>query len=151
MDTFLMMISMKELIIVGTILLAIVLTLIITAAVSSGKKKRAIREAEEDADLYCDLYYAQATKMAEAKYKAYASKGYQDRLPYPVEAIAKEREMQDQLDMAETALEKKSILGKYVPEILLSLVRCREEKPELAKKEAAQINRLMKEYNLINN
>ncbi len=146
-----MMISMKELIIIGTVLLAIVLTSIITAAVSSGKKKRAIREAEREANVYCDLYYAQAAKIAETKYKAFAAKGYLDRLPYPVEAIAKDRELQDQLDMADTAADKKNILGKYVPEILLSLVRCREEKPELAKKDAAQMKRLMREYNLMSN
>ncbi len=151
MDTFLMMISMKELVIAGAILLAVILALIIIAAVSSGKKKRAIREAEEEADLYCDLYYAQAAKMAEAKYKAYASKGYLDRLPHPAEAIAKNRELQEQLDVADTVGEKKSTLEKYVPDILLSLVRCREEKPELAKKDAAQMKRLMREYNLMSN
>ncbi len=151
METFLMMFSMKELIVVGTILLVVILAVTILVTVSLVKKRRALAEAEEEADLYCELYYAQAAKMAEAKYKAYASKGYQNRLPYPVEAIAKDEELQEQLDMADTVEKKKSVLEKYVPDILVSLVRCREEKPVLAKKEATRINRLMREYNLIDN
>ena len=149
MNTFLMMFTTKELIIAGVVLVAVILAIIVGI---SGRKKKEIKELEEEADLYCDLYYSQTAKMAEARYKAYVAKGYQDRLPNSLEAIGKEKEMQDQLDRTESAAKSKTVWETYLPNIMLALVRCKAEGMEgIPKKEASQLKKLMREYNLMSN
>lgn len=152
MNSFLMMFTMKELIVSGAVLAAVILAIIIGVAISSGRKKKEIKDLEVETDLYCDLYYGQTAKMAETKYKAYTAKGYQDRLPNSIEAIGKEKEMHDRLDQAGSAAKRKTIWETYLPNIMLALVRCKAEGMDgIPKKEAAQLKRLMREYNLIDN
>ncbi len=150
MNTFLMMFSMKELIIAGAILAVVILAVIIGIAVSSGKRKNEIRALEKEADLYCDLFYNQVAKTAEVKYKAYVAKGYQDKLPNPVDAIGKDKEMKDQLDQTVLASKRKAVWEQYLPNIMLALVRCKAEGLDaIPKKEAVQLKKLMREYGIM--
>ena len=134
MESFMMMFSLQELIIAGAVLLVIILVLIIGSVISSKKKKRELMIAEEEAD---------------AKYKAYEARGYHDRLPSPVDAIKKEKEMLIKLDEAESGKARMKIQEDYLPDIFLALVRCRVEGMEdFPKKEAAQLRNMMREYGI---
>ena len=108
---------------------------------------------EEEADFYCDLYYAQVLKEAELKYKAYVAKGYYDKLPNPIEAIGKDREMQKLLNETDELPERKKILEGYLPGIMLALARCKAEglNEKIPQKEATQMKRLMREYGASSN
>ena len=79
MDTYLMMFSKNELIVAGIALVVIVLVFLLIKLLSSKSSKKAIMLAEEEADFYCDLYYAQVMKEAKLKYKAYVAKGYSEK------------------------------------------------------------------------
>lgn len=149
MDSFMMMFSLQELIIAGAVLLVIILVLIIGSVISSKKKKRELMIAEEEADMYCNLFYSRLAKEADAKYKAYEARGYHDRLPSPVDAIKKEKEMLIKLDEAESGKARMKIQEDYLPDIFLALVRCRVEGMEdFPKKEAAQLRNMMREYGI---
>ena len=152
METFLMMFSVKDLIIAGAVLAVIILAVVIGIVLACGKKKKEIELAYEEADFYCDLYYFRQMKEAELKYKAYLAKGYRDKLPNQVEAIGKDKQLQDLLDQTDALTNRKKILEEYLPNIMLALVRCREEGMEtLPKKEAALLKKLMKAYGVGNN
>ena len=147
MDTYLIMLSKTELIIAGIVLAAIIVAIIVGIILSSKRRREDAELAEEEADFYCDLYYSQVMKEAEAKYKAYTTRGYNDRLPNPVEAIGKEQQMQRQLDETDDLAERRKIFEEYLPSITLALARCKAEgMNDIPKKEAAQLKRLMKEY-----
>ncbi len=147
MNSFLMMFSIRDLIIVGIILAIIILAVVISFIISSKTSKKKITIANEEADFYCNLYYFRQLKEAELKYKAYISRGYHDKLPNQVEAIKKDKQMQELLDEAGALIKRKAILEEYLPSIMLALVRCREEGLEaIPKKEALQLKKLMKVY-----
>ena len=149
MDSFMMMFSLQELIIAGAVLIVVILAFIIGSAVSSGKKKRELQLAEEEADMYCNLFYSRLAKEAEAKYKAFEARGYHDRLPSPVDAIKKEKEMQLALDKADSVKARMKIQEDYLPDIFLSLTRCKIEGMEdFPKKEATQLRNMMREYGI---
>ncbi len=152
MDTYLVMFSKNELIIAGIILAVLLMVILLASLLSNKRRKKDIEQAEEEADFYCDLYYAQVLKEAALKYKAYAAKGYYDKLPNPVEAIRKDREMQKLLNEADELPERKKILDRYVPDIMLALSRCKAEgMDEIPQKEATQLKRLMRGYRVISN
>ena len=143
---------MKDMIVLGIIVAVIILTMILARLVSSKNKKKETELLEEEADFYCDLYYDRMIKEAEAKYKVYLARNYNDRLPNPVEAIGKDKQMQELLDRTTDFAERKTILEEYLPNITLALVRCKAEGlDEIPKKEAAQMKKLMKEYRLASN
>ena len=147
MGTYLMMFSKNELIVAGIALVVIILVILLIKLLSSKSSKKAIMLAEEEADFYCDLYYAQVLKEAKLKYKAYVAKGYRDKLPNKMEAIGKDRQMKELLDQADELKERKTIFEEYLPTIMLALARCQTEGiEEIPKKEAMQLKRLMREY-----
>ncbi len=146
-NTFMVMFSVRDLIILGIILVVILLVILLGKLLSSKKRKKQVELAEEEADFYCDLYYNQMMKVAEAKYKAYVAKGYQDKLPNPIEAIGKDKQMQELLDETDDLAERRAILEEYLPNITLALARCKAEGMEgIPKKEATQLKKLMREY-----
>jgi hypothetical protein len=153
MDTYVMMFSKTELIIAGIVLAVLIMVILLLRLLSNKKRKKAIELVEEEADFYCDLYYAQMMKEAELKYKAYVAKGYYDKLPNPIEAIGKDREMKKLLDQTDELPERKKILESYLPGIMLALSRCKAEgiNEKIPQKEATQMKRLMREYNVISN
>ena len=148
-QSYLMMFTVKELIIAG-IILAVIILVALRVKVFSGKSRRKeIELAEEEADFYCDLYYDQVMKEAKLKYKAYVTKGYTDKLPNPMEAIGKDRQMKEMLDQTVDLTERKKIFEEYLPTIMLALARCEKEgTEEIPKKEAMQLKRLMREYGI---
>ena len=150
MDTFLMMFSVRELIIAAAVLVVIIIALIISRIVSSRRKNKELRELDREAEMYCNMWYARLVKEADAKYAAYLKRGYQDRLPAVVEAIDRENELQDLMDQAESQKQERAILEEHVPAIIFPLVRARNEGLEnISKKEAAQLKQLMQEYGVI--
>ena len=151
MDTYLMMFSKKELIIAGIILAVVIMVILLIRLLSAKRRKKDIEQAEEEADFYCDLYYAQMLKEAELKYKAYVAKGYYDKLPNPIEAIGKDREMKKLLNQTDELPERQKIFEGYLPGIMLALARCKAEgiNEKLPQKEATQMKRLMREYNVM--
>lgn len=147
MGIYLMMFSKNELIVAGIALVVIILVVLLIKLFSSKSSKKAIMLAEEEADFYCDLYYAQVMKEAKLKYRAYMAKGYSDNLPNKIEAIGKDKQMQELLDQADKLKDRKTIIEEYLPIIMLALVRCQAEGiEELPKKEATQLKKLMREY-----
>ncbi len=125
----------------------IILVMLMIKVLSNGKNKKAVELAEEEADFYCDLYYSQVMKEATIKYRAYVAKGYQDKLPNPVEAIGKDQQMQRLLEETDDLTERRAILEEYLPSITLALARCKAEGMEgIPKKEAMQLKRLLREY-----
>ena len=149
-DSYVLMFSRNELIIAG-IALAVIILIILLVKVFSGKKKnKKIELAEEEADFYCDLYYEQMMKEAKIKYKAYVAKGYTEKLPNPVEAIGKDKQMKKLLDQTDDLTERRKIFEEYLPTIMLALVRCKTEEMEgIPQKEATQLKRLMREYGVV--
>lgn len=120
-STFVMMFSVKDLIIAGAILAVIILAGVIGLVLSSGKKKKEIELAHEEADFYCDLYYLRQMKEAEAKYKAYVSRGYHNKLPNQVEAIGRDKQLQDLLDQTDALTDRKKSLRNIYPILCLLL------------------------------
>ena len=150
-DMFLMIFSVKELIILGCVLAIIILAIVIGLVLSSNKRKKELELAEEEADFYCDLYYFRQMKEAELKYKAYIAKGYRDRLPNQIEAIEKDGQLQELLDQTNEFSKRRAALEEYLPGIMLALIRCKEEGLEsVPKKEAVQLKKLMKVYRVDN-
>ena len=150
MDTFLMMFSVRELIIAAAVLVVIIIALIISRIVSSRRKNKELRELDREAEMYCNMWYARLVKEADAKYAAYLKRGYQDRLPAVVEAIDRENELQDLMDQAESQKQERAILEEHVPAIIFPLVRARNEGLEnVSKKEAEQLKQLMQEYGVV--
>ena len=147
-NTYMVMISRTELIIAGIVLVVIILAIVLGITFSSKRRKHELELAEEEADFYCELYYKQVLKEAEMKYKAYVAKGYQDKLPNPVEAIGKSRQMEELLDQTDDFAERRTIFEEYLPAIMLALVRCKAENllDVMPKKEAMQMRKLIKEY-----
>lgn len=151
MNTYLMMFTVKDLIILGIILAVVVMSFILWNLLSGKRRKKEIELAEREADFYCDLYYAQLMKEAILKYKAYIAKGYNDKLPSKMEAIRKDRLMQEKLDQTDSITERKKIFEEFLPTIMLAIARCKAEGiEEIPKKEAMQLKRLMKEYGISN-
>ena len=75
------------------------------------------------------------------------AKGYAEKLPSPLEAIGKDKQMKELLDQTDDPAETKKIFEEYLPSIMLALARGKAEGlEELPKKEAAQLKKLMREY-----
>ena len=145
--SFLLMFTMQELIIAGIVLAVIIMILLLVKVFSRKSKRKELELAEEEADFYCDLYYGQVMKEAKLKYKAYVAKGYVEKLPTPMEAIGKDRQMKELLDQTDDPEERRKILEEYLPIIMLSLARGKAEGLEgIPSKEATQLKRLLREY-----
>ena len=146
-NTFLMMFSGKELIVFGAVVVVILFAVVIGMIISGKNKKKDLESAEEEADFFCELYYYRHMKEAEMKYKAYKTRGYYDKLPNPIEAIGKDKQMQDLLNQTDSLIKRKTILEDYLPNIMLALIRCKAEGMDtISGKEAVQLKKLMKEY-----
>ncbi len=148
--SYMVMLSGTELIIAGIVLVVIILAVILGIVFGSRRRKQELELAEEEADFYCDLYYKQVLKEAEMKYKAYVARSYQDKLPNPVEAIGKNRQMEELLDQTDDLVQRRTVLEDYLPGIMLAMVRCKAENliDSMPKKEATQMRRLMKDYDI---
>lgn len=146
MSTYLLMLSLWELILFGVIALTIIISVIVVVVISR-KRVREISELSEDIDMIWDLWYRQLEREADTKYKAYTTRGYADRLPDRTSAIPEDRELQQRLLKANSKQQRKALLSEYLPEIMFPLVICKYAGFEgLSQKETVQLKQLMRDY-----
>lgn len=146
---FFWLLARWELILFGVVCLLVLAAVIVTVVISR-KQVREIKELSEDVDMIWDLWYRQLEKEAEAKYKAYTTRGYANRLPEKTSAITADKELQQKLLHANSKKQTKALLSKYLPEIMFPLVVCKMEGLEgLEKKAANQLRQLMRDYGII--
>ena len=145
-DKYVLLLSKWELILFAVICLLVLAAVIVTVIISR-KRVREINELSEDVDMIWDLWYRQLEREADARYKAYTTRGYADRLPEKTSAIPADKELQEKLLLADTKKQKKALLNEYLPDIMFPLVVCKMEGlDDLGKKEANQLRQLMRDY-----
>ena len=145
-NQYILLLAQWELILFGVVCLLVLAAVIITVTISR-RQVREIKELSADVDMIWDLWYRQLEKEAEAKYKAYTTRGYANRLPEKTSAITADRELQQKLLHANSKKQTKALLSEYLPNIMFPLVVCKMEGLEgLERKEASQLRQLMRDY-----
>ena len=146
MDQFILLLSRRELMLIGAVIPILMVAAIVTYLISR-KKEKELTELSEDVDMIWELWYRQLEREADAKYKVYTTRGYADRLPDRTEAIPEDRELQQRLLKANSKQQRQALLREYLPEIMFPLVVCKYEGfDELSQKDAAKLKQLMNDY-----
>lgn len=149
MESYVLILSLLEIVLFILTIIAVIVTMV-AVAISSRRRVKEINELSEDVDMIWDLWYKQLEREAEAKYKAYTTRGYADRLPDRTSAITEDRELQQRLLKASSKQQRKALLSEYLPEIMFPLVICKYDGfDELSQKETAQLKQLMRDYGVI--
>lgn len=146
MKSYILLLSLRELILLGIAVIAVIIAVIVIE-VKSRKRVRDIEELSEDIDMIWDLWYRQLEREADAKYKVYTTRGYADRLPERTSAILEDRELQQRLLKANSKEQRKALLREYLPEIMFPLVICKLDGFDgLSLRESTQLKQLMRDY-----
>ena len=149
MELYKILFSKNELILFMAIAVAVLLVLAISVMSAFRRIKAERDEFDSEAEIYKNLWCEQLVREAEKKYSSFVKKGYQDRLPEISDVLGKEIELMHQIDDAESASQEKEVLKRYVPDIILSLVRYKYEGFEdFSPKEAKHIKRMMQKYGI---
>ncbi len=91
-NQYVVLLAQWELILFGVVCLLVLAAVIVTVVISR-RQVREIRELSEDVDMIWDFWYRQLEKEADAKYKAFTTRGYANRLPERPSAITADREL----------------------------------------------------------